>query len=809
MKIAFVQKCPSNINFAKDYKLDDFDVFNLHHKSIKKLNKRDVTLEIATTGDSAEGYLNYLEYDYLILIGSEAVKMFSSVGNVTDYTGKIVPYSKKLNPANLTEEGEDPVTGPILIASMSPAMLRFKPEAKPVFERTVDGIHNIISKRMSTNATGEGDYTFFTEEEPLVKYLRYALEYDSKYFGLDTETGAFDPREGELLGVSISHKKFQGVYAHADCFGEEATALLQELIDKKESVLHNAKFDMHFLNYHLGMQFEGRIVHDTMIIHYLLDERAGTHGLKSLTLKYGHLGDYELELDEFKKEYCAQHKIKQADFSYAYIPWDTIKVYAAKDTDATITLFEKFYPVLCGNPKLLSLYENLMQPALHFLFEMERNGVPLHSLDRLKAAQSLLDEKIAALKEEMYSHQAVHDFEAKLGNPFNPNSVVQLRGLLFDELGLEHPGKLTDTGALSTDEEVLTTVADYHPLPRIILEIKKATKIQNTYITKLIRGRARTGYIHTGFNLTTTTSGRLSSSGKFNMQQLPRDNPIVKGCVVPRKGYKIVAADLTTAEVYYAAVLSGDKAMQQVFVLMQKDPAKYPDFHSNIAHMVFGLPCEPAEVKKRFPALRQAAKAITFGILYGSGAASVSEQVNLAKLENGEHQDCTKELAQQYIKTYFSRFPQLKRWIDSCHNEIRNNGYIYNFFGRKRRLLNINSADRGVAAGEVRSGFNAIIQSVSSDHLLLGALETHEALKKNPDIDARIFALVHDSVVAEVREDCVDAYGELLVRMLQKDRGCSIPGYPVGVEFDSEEGGSEDYSCGKLQEYLPELAKVA
>lgn len=158
-----------------------------------------------------------------------------------------------------------------------------------------------------------------------------------------------------------------------------------------------------------------------------------------------------------------------------------------------------------------------------------------------------------------------------------------------------------------------------------------------------------------------------------------------------------------------------------------------------------------------------------------------------------------------YIETYFRRFPKLKRWIDASHAEIRSNGFVYNFFGRKRRLHNITSADRGVVAGEIRSGFNAIIQSVSSDHLLLGAVEANNVIKET-GLDAQIFALVHDSVVAIVREDCVEDYSNILLECLQVDRGCSIPMCPIGVEFDSEEGGSTDYSCGKLDVKYPEIA---
>ncbi len=265
---------------------------------------------------------------------------------------------------------------------------------------------------------------------------------------------------------------------------------------------------------------------------------------------------------------------------------------------------------------------------------------------------------------------------------------------------------------------------------------------------------------------------------------------------------------LTTAEIYYAAVLSKDKNMQQVFINMKQDPGKYPDFHSNIAHMVFNLKCEPAEVKKLYPALRQAAKAISFGILYGSGPKKVAESVNLAFLEEGQAATCTTEDAKDYIVTYFNMFKKLKRWIDSCHKEISSNGFIYNHFGRKRRLHNVNSTDRGVAAGEVRSGFNAIIQSVSSDHLLLGAVDADEEILAK-GLDAEIFALVHDSVVAIVREDLVEEYLEILYRNIQTDRGCSIPNCPIGIEEDSEPGGSNDYSCGKLVKMFPDLAMVA
>lgn len=153
------------------------------------------------------------------------------------------------------------------------------------------------------------------------------------------------------------------------------------------------------------------------------------------------------------------------------------------------------------------------------------------------------------------------------------------------------------------------------------------------------------------------------------------------------------------------------------------------------------------------------------------------------------------EQAREDIKAYFTRFKKLKKWLDARKDFISANGYTYSFFGRKRRLPNVFSADKGIAAHEVRSGINAEIQSLASDMNLLGAIDTaNECLVKG--LDAKIFMLVHDSVVAIVREDLISVYCEILKRNTQKDRGCSIPMCPIGVDQDV----GDDYSFGKFEE---------
>ncbi len=132
-------------------------------------------------------------------------------------------------------------------------------------------------------------------------------------------------------------------------------------------------------------------------------------------------------------------------------------------------------------------------------------------------------------------------------------------------MGLTPTGKKTGTGSESTDAEVLEQLSEFHEIPKLILDIRKKSKIKNTYLDKIIPQLDRDSRLRTGFNIHSTTSGRLSSSGKLNMQQLPRDNPAVKGCIKARVGYKIVSMDLKTAEVYVAAVLSKDNALMEIF----------------------------------------------------------------------------------------------------------------------------------------------------------------------------------------------------------------------------------------------------
>jgi DNA polymerase I-like protein with 3'-5' exonuclease and polymerase domains len=748
MKIAVIDKAPNRTRYS-DYFEFEFDHYHMSSVPITKLLKKDVDLEVDLS-----------EYDFVVLVGSEAAKEYAKITSVTNMAGQLVDDK--------------------YIAISNPAMLSFKPEGKPDFQRAVDRIHKYVNGQLKPNI--QGDFAGIEDTAEAKRFLREVLDNAQGYVAWDTETTCLYPRDGYVLGVSLSYKTQHGRYILTDCLDDVCLDLLRKIAKDFYSVFHNMKFDFKMIKYHLDIDFPRNRVHDTMVMHYVLDE-TDSHGLKPLALKYTNYGDYDSELDDFKKAYCAANGLLQDDFTYDLIPFNTISRYASIDTAVTYDLFHKFWPIVQQNAKLLKVYEEILIPGTLFLMDMEEVGIPM-STTRMAAAEKYLDYEIEEAKKVVYSFDAVKQYEKDSGKIFNPNSVMQLRVVLFDYLGLNPTGKKTATGAVSTDAEVLGELSEEHALPAAILKVRQLGKIQNTYISKILPEIDRDGRIRTNFNLIFTTSGRLSSSGKFNAQQIPRDNPIIKGCIKAPTGYKIVSQDLTTAEMYYAAVLSGDKNLQEVF-------SSGGDFHSTIAKMVFSLPCAVGDVKRLYGSMRQSAKAISFGILYGSGANKVSQTVSKA---TGESYPV--EQARDDIKQYFTKFSKLKRWLEDRKNFIQQNGYTYSFFGRKRRLPNVFSADKGIAAHEVRSGINAEVQSLASDVNLLGAMRTATEISAK-NLDAKIFMLVHDSIVALVKDEDVVQYCEILKRNTQHEWGCEIVNTPIGVDQDV----GDDYSFGDWEKF--------
>lgn len=746
-KVALVETKPSRTNFAAEFEFD-FDRYALcSDSSVKKVLKRDCDID-----------MNPDEYDWVILVGSDALKYYTKINSVTEYSGKKV------------EDKFLPV--------INPAMLAFKPESKKTWEDSKQSITEYITGKKQDVVIDENLAFGIQDTEKANDYIQAAIDSPTEYIALDSETTGLYPRDGHMLGISLCYTSAHAAYIDTECFDVETERLLQELFSRKKVIFHNAKFDVAFFQYHFNFEFPD--IEDTMLLHYLIDENPGGHGLKTLSLQYTPYGDYEKPMYDWIAQYRKEHGVLKDQFSWDLIPFDVMKTYAAMDSLCTFLLYEKFVKIK-ENPKLNWVYENILIPGTRFLIDVQDNGVPFDRT-RLLLAQEAMQNDIDEAITTLYKNEKIRRFEELNGKQFNPNSTVQLRSLLFDYLGLQPTGKKTGTGAESTDAEVLKELALQSDVPQRILDIRQKSKIKNTYLDKIIPQLDRDSRLRTGFNLHGTTSGRLSSSGKLNMQQLPRDNPTVKGCIKAAPGHKIVAMDLTTAEVYVAAVLANDTALKEVF-------QSGGNFHSTIAHKVFNLPCEVDQVAELYPDKRQAAKAVTFGIMYGAGPAKISEQVTK---DSGKF--FSKNEAAEVINDYFKAFHKLKAWIEDNKKFIEQNGFIYSHYGRKRRLPNVKSTDQGIRSHSVRSGLNFLVQSTASDINLLGAIDM-QAYIRSTEMKSRIFALVHDSILAEVPEEEVEHYCEKLLQFVQMDRGIYIPGAPVGCDFEI----GEDYSMGKFE----------
>ena len=718
-EICIVEKYPTTYDYKEIF---DFSFIKKSLTSSRKdkVLKKDITLDF-----------NELEaFNKVILVGAEPCKFIGKVNSVTEHQGTLVDNK--------------------YIPMLNPMAVRMKPSLEPMFNKSLIDIAYIVENGVGASSK-ELDIKGLQSEAEITTYLEKLLNLAKggmlTKIAMDTETSALYPRDGYVLGISISHKEGQGVYLDFMYITEDHVDMIQELANIVTVIFHNKKFDHKFLRYHFGLEFPNW--EDSMLEHYTLDESEGSHGLKTLAMQHTDLGDYDKELDTYKRSFCKKHGVLLKDFTYDLIPFDVIAKYAGIDTAATLELHNKFYPNISKNPKLMKMYKQLLKRGTDFLIEVEENGIPIN-IELTKQFIDDINNEIADLTKTLYSFEEVKRVELEKGSPFNVNSTAHKAYLFFTVLGLP-VHHLTSTGNPSTDAETIEALSKLSELPKLINDIMKLKKVKSTYLEKYVVGIDRDGRLRTGFNLHTTTSGRLSSSGKLNAQQLPRKDKRPKRVIQAREGYKIVSGDLSTAEMWVAAVLSGDKALQKIFI-------DKVDYHGAMAVNKFNLSCHPNEVATLYPDKRQDAKTISFEILY-------KLNYNEPALEN---------------------FPTLKRWLKKMEKEIKTNGYLYSHFGRKRRLQDVFSPNKKESQHQVRSGINFLVQSTSSDINLLAGIDMQDWIVKNGyEEEMVIFGLVHDSILAEVKEEVVDIYIKKLKEFMQKNRaGLMIPGTPISVDFE-------------------------
>ena len=750
MKLTYVLPSPkkkSVPNMLSKYSMGlDFDIHYLCSTSKDKILKKDIDLDLTILDN----------YDIICPVGAESLKYTCGLTGITKYNGMVV------------EERFFPIIDPNMLA-VKPQMGKQLEKAFTTLTKVVNGVEDLVNEK---------DYRYVETEDEFVNYILPKLR-DAEVIAVDTETTSLSPRKGEIIGMVLSTKVHEGFFVASDII-EDYIDELQEIFDNSKIVFHNAKFDMAFIKREFGITFDD--FEDTILMHYVLEEAVGTHGLKDLAIRFTDLGDYDRALNDYKKSFARQNKILLKDFNYGMLPLDILAPYACKDGDATLQVYDKFDSLIYGrdniigkwgfpltkqqnpNSNFINVYENILKPATKALMHIENTGGPI-SKELLLSLEEEYEIDIEECVAEILMHPAVLEFEREQNKTFNPNSIFHLREVFFNILGLPSLKK-TDTGADSTDAEVLGQLD--HPLAEAVLDLRKKVKLLKTYIKNIKEGLDIDNRLRSSFNIIGTAAGRLSSSGVLNYQNLPRDkNAGIKNMFKAADGYSIVQVDLGTAEVYVAAVLANDSFFQNAF-------KEGLDFHSYVAKNMFKLDCPVNQVKDLYPDERQAAKAITFGIMYQAGPAKIASEAGVTFQE-----------AKKFIDLYFRQAKDLKRWIDYNLDFIKHNHYTYSSFGRKRRLSEVGASNQGVAKHAERSGLNFLIQSVASDVNLMGLIDlVNWVVEEKLEKEIKIFATVHDSIVAEVSDVYLDLYCKKVVEFLQKDRGASIPGCPIGVDCE-------------------------
>ncbi|MBP7125013.1 DNA polymerase I [Myxococcota bacterium] len=381
------------------------------------------------------------------------------------------------------------------------------------------------------------------------------------------------------------------------------------------------------------------------------------------------------------------------------------------------------------NQGLWSLLADVEIPLSRLLGEMERTGVGVDRrvLDRLSGDLATEVQRL---------EKAILD---AAGLPFNPNSPKQLADVLFGRLGL--PVQKRTRSGPSTDQAVLEELAPLHPVPALILEFRSLTRLKNTYADVLPRlVHPATGRIHTSYNQTVASTGRLSSSDP-NLQNIPVRTPTgrrIRAAFVAAPGREFVSADYSQIELRVLAHLSGDEALAEAF-------QGSADIHRRTAARLFHCPEDRVT-----PDQRRAAKAINFGVLYGMGAFRLGRDL---RIPMGE--------AQRFIDDYFAAFPAVRSFLDRTLEDARTRGYVATALGRRRRIDGLADRNHNLRAQAERMAINMPVQGTAADILKIAMVRVRDRLRREAP-EARLVLTVHDELIVEAPEGTGGAVADLL-----------------------------------------------
>ncbi len=542
-----------------------------------------------------------------------------------------------------------------------------------------------------------------------------------KEFAIDTETTGVNPFIDKIIGMSFSWQKGNGYYLPIDKINNKNK--LNNILsnEKIKKVGHNIKFDLEVLQ-QAGFDLKG-IKFDTMVASYLLNPGSRQHKLD--TIVFTEFGWEMVPIEELIGKGMKQITMDQINIK-------RVADYACEDADYTWRLYKKFKKQLVEN-NLDSLMENIENPLIHVLAEIETNGILL-DVDFLNKMNKELVTRITKLEQKIYKIA---------GQKFNVASPMQLKEILFDKLKISTVGLNKTKTGISTAAAELEKLKGVHPIINLISEYREVTKLKSTYteaLPKLVN--LKTGRIHTSFNQTVTATGRLSSSNP-NLQNIPLRTELgkkIRQAFVAPPDYQLVAIDYSQIELRIAAMMSGDKKMIEAF-------KNNEDIHTRTAAEIFDVPLNKVETS-----MRRKAKEVNFGILYGLGARGLAQRTNTSYDE-----------ALAFIDKYFEIYAELKEYLEETIALAHDMEYVETLFGRKRYLPEINTTHQQLRAAAERMAINHPIQGTAADLIKKAMIKVSNLIQqKFKNNEVRMVLQVHDELIFEIKKDQVKKISELI-----------------------------------------------
>lgn len=581
-------------------------------------------------------------------------------------------------------------------------------------------------------------------------------------FAIDTETNSLDTMVADLVGISLSYKIGEAFYiplSHKNKLDplvkkqlnlKDVLAIIKPYLEDStiKKIGQNIKYDYKiFLKYGIKMNS----IEDTMLMSYALDAGKNRHNMDLLS---------EMHLQHKTISFKDVAGIGKAQVTFDLVDIEQAKNYSCEDADVTLRLYEFFEQRLFGE-NVLTVYENLEKPLIKILSSMENNGI--------KIDQNILGKLSKKFEIE------IQNLEKKIfkisGEEFNIASPKQLGDIIYEKLKIAGTKK-TKKGNLATNVSVLENLADQgHEFPKLILNWRQKSKLKNTYTDTLPTYiNNKTKRVHTSFLLAATTTGRLASANP-NLQNIPIKNiegKEIRSAFIPEKNSNLISADYSQIEMRILSHMGDVTELKKAFLNKE-------DIHNLTASQIFGVSIHDVDED-----MRRKAKAINFGIIYGISSYGLAKQISVSNTE-----------AESFLRSYFTKFPEIKEFMNETIKFCKKNGYVKTLFDRKCYFPNINDKNHTLRTFQERACINAPIQGTAADVLRLAMIKIDNKIEEK-NISANLLIQVHDELLLECQEkDVVNVKKQVSYEMENASEPFLKFSIPLTVDIKSGKNWSE------------------